>query len=320
MKILLIGDPHFKTSNRLETDQLFDETKRYLDENEIDLIVVLGDVLDTHEKIHVQPLCRSILFIKMLAFYQKTFVLIGNHDRINNNVYMTDEHPFTSLKNYNENLVIVDKTVVWNDFYFVPYVPNGRFKEALGENFENSSAIFAHQEFLGCKMGGIISENGDKWEEDLPPVFSGHIHDYQEVQKNIIYTGTPFQHCFSDGEERGLFVLDIKDKDWNLERIELNIIKKKLISMNISEFEDYKIPRNCVLKIHFYGDPILIKKILEKKNIREKINLHKIRYKIVTKNIKKIEKGSSNFVENLNNRIKKSDSYLNFLYNEIFFN
>ena len=318
MKILLIGDPHFKTSNTLETGQLFDETEKYLKQNEVDFIVVLGDILDTHEKIHVQPLCRSILFIKMLASYQKTFVLIGNHDRINNNVYMTEEHPFTSLKDYGENLIIVDKTTEWNNFYFVPYVPNGRFKEALGENFENASAIFAHQEFLGCKMGSIISESGDVWEEELPPVFSGHIHDYQEVQKNIIYTGTPFQHCFSDGEERGLFLLDIEE-DWSLERIEIDITKKKLISMNITEFEDYKIPKNCILKINFYGDPVIIKKILEKKKIKEKIRSNNIKFKIVTKNIKKIEKGCSNFIENLEKRMRVSSIELNLLYKEIFF-
>lgn len=320
-KILLIGDPHFKTSNSLESQQFVDEVKKYLENNHetLDFIVVLGDILDTHEKIHVQPLCRANLFLKMLSTFKKTYVLIGNHDRINNNVYMTEEHPFTSLKNANIDLVIVDKTYYEEEFCFVPYVPNGRFKEAIGELSEDTQCFFAHQEFEGCKMGGIISETGDKWEENNPPVFSGHIHDFQEPQKNIVYTGTPFQHNFSDIEEKGIFLLNFEDKEhWDIEKIELNIIKKRLETMNISDFEKYKVPTNCLLKINFTGETSLIKKILDKKSIKEKIKNHKITYKITVKNSKRIIKSSNSFGENLKRRIDNSDKNTKELFNEIF--
>tara|TARA_R110002074_G_scaffold301619_1_gene473041 strand:- start:1194 stop:2177 length:984 start_codon:yes stop_codon:yes gene_type:complete len=324
--ILLIGDPHFKISNKLETDQLFEETKKYLDQNNIDFIdfiVVLGDILDTHEKVHVQPLCRSILFIKMLASYKKTFILIGNHDRINNNVFMTDEHPFTSLKKSNENIVIVDKTLTFGNFMFVPYVPNGRFEESLKEGWEDKIAIFAHQEFKGCKMGSIISEDGDVWGQDNPPVFSGHIHDYQIPQKNICYTGTPFQHSFGDSHDKGIFLLKITDKEhWNLEKIKLNIIRKKIIKMNISEFEDFEPPKNCIIKIDLEGDPILIKKILEKKKNRDKINEYNLKIKIfhskILKGNKEIEKSEFNFVEKLKKRIEKCENDVKNTFDEIF--
>ena len=301
-KILLIGDPHFKTSNSLESQQFIDEVRNYLEKNRdsLDFIVVLGDILDTHEKVHVQPLCRANLFIKLLYSLKKTYVLIGNHDRINNNVYMTDEHPFTSLKNISDDLIIVDKTHYDKEFCFVPYVPNGRFEEAIGEGKGETECFFAHQEFEGCKMGGIISESGDKWDEENPPVFSGHIHDFQQPQKNIVYTGTPFQHNFSDIEEKGIFLLKFEDKQrWELEKIELNIIKKRLETMNISDFEKYQVPKNCLLKINFIGETSLIKKILDKKSIKEKIKKNKISYKITIKNSKKIIKTSNSFGENL---------------------
>ena len=320
--ILLIGDPHFKVSNSLESDQLRCEVIRVIQERdeEIDFIVVLGDILDTHEKIHVQPLCRAINFLRAISKLKKTYVLIGNHDRINNNVYLTDEHPFSSLKNQSENLIIVDKTITHSRFCFVPYVPNGRFIEAVGDNFEGSECFFAHQEFMGCKMGGIISENGDKWDENFPPVFSGHIHDYQQPQKNIIYTGTPYQHSFGDDEDKGIFLLCFNGKeDWNIEKVELDIVKKKLISINISEFEEYKVPRNCLLKINFIGESSLVKQQLERKDIKEKIKKHNIRYRITFKNSKKIIKNkSNNFLENLNTRIKNSDKNIISLYEEIF--
>ena len=321
--ILLIGDPHFKVSNPLESQQFHDEVLKNIRnyEKQIDFIVILGDILDTHEKIHVQPFCRSINFLKMVATFKRTFVLIGNHDRINNNVYMTDEHPFSSLKDSDPNLIIVDKTYFEEGFCFVPYVPNGRFLEAVGDHFEGTECFFAHQEFLGCKMGGIISENGDEWDEEYAPVFSGHIHDYQMPQKNIIYTGTPFQHSFGDNEDKGIFLLKFESKDnWELEKIELNIIKKKSITMSISEFEEFKVPKNCLLKIGFIGDPLLIKKMLERKDLKEKVDNHKIRVKIVDKGAKKIINHDRNntFIENLEKRIKTSEKEIKVLFNEIF--
>ena len=323
--ILLIGDPHFKVSNPLESQQFHDETLKNIKnyENQIDFIVILGDILDTHEKIHVQPLCRSINFLKMVSSFKRTFVLIGNHDRINNNIYMTEEHPFSSLKDTELNLKIVDKTHYEEGFCFVPYVPNGRFLEAVGENLDNTECFFAHQEFLGCKMGGIISETGDEWNEDYPLVFSGHIHDYQMPQENIIYTGTPYQHSFSDDENKGIFLLKFENKEkWNLEKIELDIVKKKLITMNISEFMEYKVPKKCLLKIGFIGDPVLIKKILDRKDMKEKILKNKIKYKILNKGSKKIMRKdrNNNFYQNLEKRIKTSDNEIKSLFNEIFFN
>ena len=58
--ILLIGDPHYKISNSIETSQFSEETLKYVSENRkiLDFVVILGDVLDTHEKIHIQPLIK----------------------------------------------------------------------------------------------------------------------------------------------------------------------------------------------------------------------------------------------------------------------
>ena len=320
--ILLIGDPHFKVSNPLESQQLHDEVIRIIKErnDEIDFIVVLGDILDTHEKVHIQPLCRSINFLRIISQLKKTYVLIGNHDRINNNVYLTEQHAFLSLKNQSDDLIIVDETVSDGRFCFVPYVPNGRFIEATGDHFDGKDCFFAHQEFKGCKMGGIISENGDEWDENFPPVFSGHIHDYQQPQKNIIYTGTPFQHSFGDEEDKGIFLLKFENpRNWDLEKIELNIVKKKYISMNISEFEDYQIPRNCLLKINFIGESSVIKQQLTRKDISDKIKKNNIKYKMVHKKNKKlIANKSNNFLENLNSRINNSEKDIKLLYEEIF--
>ena len=61
--------------------------------------------------------------------------------------------------------------------------------------------IFSHQEFSGCKMGAIISIEGDKWSLDYPHIVSGHIHSRQIPQKNIYYPGAAMQHAFGESEK-----------------------------------------------------------------------------------------------------------------------
>ena len=345
--ILLIGDPHFKTSNALETNQLHKSVLQYLKSNSsVDFVVVLGDILHCHEKIHTQPFCRAVSFLTDLADERETFVLIGNHDRINNNVFLTEEHPFVGLKEY-PNLHIVDTTRYVSSsslqkkkeeeerekeellFAFVPYVPNGRFKEALEKNkekenkrhYEKCTAIFAHQEFKGCKMGAIISEDGDEWEEELPAVFSGHIHDQQRPQKNIFYPGIPFQHGFGDDDDKAVYLLIIgphSEKEyWKTEKIKLDITPKKLYNMTLEQFDSFVPPEKAIIKINFQCHESTMKKMISSKKFREKIKKHNIEFKLKVEKTKKIIKNHSSFLENLERRVSQSDKQVQEIYREI---
>ena len=99
---------------------------------------------------------------------------------------------------------------------FVPYVPPGKFDDAIKTcddigDIKDYKCIFAHQEFYGAKMGAIISKDGDKWPLHNPLVVSGHIHDYQRPQENIIYIGTPMQHAFGDNTKKTISILTINN-------------------------------------------------------------------------------------------------------------
>ena len=345
-QILLIGDPHFKTSNALETNQLHQSTLKYLKSNSsIDFVVVLGDILHCHEKIHTQPFCRAVKFLTDLADERETFALIGNHDRINNNIFLTEEHPFVGLKEYS-NLHIVDTTLYFPSsslqkreekkedafFAFVPYVPNGRFKEALDfntknkekenkRNYEKCTAIFAHQEFQGCRMGSIVSEDGDVWEENLPTVFSGHIHEHQRLQKNIFYPGIPFQHGFGDSDDKAIYLLSIgspsEEGGWETEKIELDITPKKLYNMTLEQFEKFKPPEKAIIKINFQCHESTMKKMISSQKFREKIKKHNIEFKLKVEKTKKIIKNHSSFLENLERRISQSDKGVKEIYKDM---
>ena len=99
MNFLLIGDPHFKNDNAYESNQLIEEIYKLIKKNNYDKIIILGDILDTHEKINLRPFLKATEFIINLSKITKTYVLIGNHDRRNNNIFLTEEHPFLALKN-----------------------------------------------------------------------------------------------------------------------------------------------------------------------------------------------------------------------------
>ena len=326
MNILLIGDPHFKIDNILESSEFVTKTIKYVEKNKenIKFIVILGDVLDTHEKIHVQPLCNAVNFITELSKLIFTFVLIGNHDRINNNVFLSDSHPFTGLKR-TPNVRIIDTTLKYKNFIFVPYVPNGRFIEALEKvefNPENKDIfIFAHQEFKGCKMGGIISEKGDVWSENYPTVFSGHIHDFQRPQNNIIYVGTPYQQNYHDNGEKGLFLVKIDGEEYDFERINLDIIKKKIFNMDIHKFVSFEPPKNILSKIVLEGDPKIIREILRREEIQNKIKNNNIVYRIKNNTYSEIKKLTNNtritFSDLITKIRKESDELGNLILDDI---
>lgn len=274
MQILCIGDPHFRVRNTAETLILEKETFSVIEEQKIDLVVVLGDVLNDHDIIHLGPLMRALNFLRALSRRVLTYVLVGNHDRANNEVYLTSEHPFTAINE--ENLVIVDKPIIStfgeNNFAFVPYVYKGRFVEALGDlPWKDCRCIFAHQEFKGVKMGDIISIDGDEWKEEWPLVVSGHIHTYQ-VLKNVIYTGSPLYHAYGDRTIKSFSLLTIGKKIVH-SRIPLKSIKKKkTLRIPLCKLEGLQLdPGEEDLKVVIYGtsDEIKAKSYLICQKTRE---------------------------------------------------
>jgi DNA repair exonuclease SbcCD nuclease subunit len=248
-------------------------------------VVCLGDVLDRHETIHVGPLLRSIQFFESIAQNYKLYILIGNHDRPSNQVFMTDEHPFTALKLW-KNTTIVDKTCIDQiegiSFAFVPYVPPGRFMEALeGVDIGAMRAIFAHQEFYGAKMGATESLVGDKWDESFPLVISGHIHDYDQLQNNIIYTGTPIQHAYGDREDKGVFMFRF-GYTVESEMLDLKIPKKKIVRVKASNIASLKsLDSSSHYKIVITGTPEEIKSLKLGPYV-SKLAKYKLAYKTVS--------------------------------------
>jgi predicted phosphodiesterase len=295
LSVLTIGDPHFKSKN---TDQTIDMTNKILNliqQQQPDLVVCLGDVLHDHEKIKdTLVLVQAVQFFRDISKLCPLYVIVGNHDRRNNSDFLSDVHPFDACKDMN-NVTIVDKpvfTTIKNvDLTLVPYVPPGRFEEALNTmtkfDWSQSGCIFAHQEFKGAKMGAIVSEKGDEWPLSNPLVVSGHIHDYDRPQLNFVYVCTQVQHAFGDSDDKAISIFDfyssksIINNDilssckltgnvyWNETRHDLGIIKRCIVRLKCDQVTKWKPPTNRIVKLIITGTPAEIKTIRKLNYITE---------------------------------------------------
>ena len=249
MKVIAVGDPHFKETNVIEVEMFIEKIVGLCKEEKPDFIVILGDVLDEHERLHTQALNKACEFIDKMRLCAPTYVLVGNHDMIRNSEFLTENHWMNPLKEW-ENVVIVDKVIHIEEkeykFILSPYVPPSRFMEALatlGELYKNATCIFAHQEFRGCKMGAIISTEGDVWDEKDPAVVSGHIHDRQFPQENIYYCGSSMQHSFGETSTHIIPILTWSSPsvDYKLKEVDLNLPKKKTIYVDETSLQNLNV-------------------------------------------------------------------------------
>jgi DNA repair exonuclease SbcCD nuclease subunit len=333
LRVCVIGDPHFKVDNVTESQEMIDKTRDLVYKLKPDLIVCLGDILDRHEKIHVDPLSIATDFLSTLVDIAPTVVLIGNHDRPNNSDFLSSRHPFNAMKRWS-NMTVVDKVIDVNikgfRFVYVPYVPPGRFREALytvdsvkdalsqidmsqNNNLQNNKlqidklqnnniidVIFAHQEFYNAQMGAIKSAIGDKWPSHYPFVISGHIHDYQLLQDNILYGGTPNQHNYGDRDDKTISVITftrivddsnmvntrvvddsnmvakeivntriVNNIQWSEERHDLKLVKRKIFHLKTSEILTWICPEDLLVKIIIDGTSAEIKATMKLLYIKE---------------------------------------------------
>jgi hypothetical protein len=186
-------------------------------------------------------------------FVLEDFTVVHN---CNNQQFLNGNHWMNGMKEW-DNVTIVDTIVPLEVddklFLFCPYVPNGRFEEALDTyegDWKDASCIFAHQEFRGCKMGAIISIDGDNWKESYPHVISGHIHSRQKIQDNVYYPGSAMQHAFGESTKNIIAYVEFnEDRDYILDEVDLKLPRKRIVYKEVEDMEEYEPPAESKDKI-----------------------------------------------------------------------
>lgn len=241
-RTLLVGDPHYRTNMKLLMDQFSEEIIRLVQEQEIELVVFLGDQMDRHEVIPQIPFYQCVdLVCRLLQMEIEVVLIIGNHDFRTHTAYLPREHPFISWTLLEERtgrkahplleIVHRPRVITFRDFtaLCLPFVPPGSFQMAVDEALADESdktlneidVIFCHQEFKEAQMGHITSEAGDVVPVGYPPIISGHIHDRQVLQRHsdtnfVIYMGTGYMAFAHESPNKTVSIVELARKEIRL--------------------------------------------------------------------------------------------------------
>lgn len=342
MKSLFIGDPHFKTDNTYEIKQFIEQCMDIISNTNPDFVVIGGDLLHTHERLHVTPLNLCYDFIKRISQTKELYILVGNHDYISNQQWCTTNHWMNGMKQW-KNVKIIDYPLLKRmksgtdgheySFLFTPYVPNGKFldtlklleeKEGCGY-YKKTTCIYSHQEFKGCDLGhSMISDNGDLIDsKNYNNIVSGHIHKNQKLGNGIYYPGSPMQHTFSDEERNVISTLEY-DKYNNMSIYEHEICLPKKITKYIESIDDFlNLSVNDIItnkldriRLIVFCQQNELKNIKRTKHYKCFINKNiKISFQIKLKNIvKDIECNNDNIFEKVLLNLLKSNKDVYNLY------
>ena len=223
---LVVGDPHYKEGNTEETNKMEKEVDRLIDEIQPDVVVILGDTIDRYNRVAV---CRSEEWLIRLIQKVRVILLIGNHDRQDNTDYQSRVHPYLGIS-VSPSITVVDKTYREDGIVYVPYVPPGRFEEAVGDT-TGASLIYCHQSFIGS----LDPLSADSSVNLKCKVISGHIHKRSMIAKDknvsvnlksrwdVYYPGAPLCNNFGDEWERFCCSVVIEDGKVSVTEHEIHV-------------------------------------------------------------------------------------------------
>ena len=248
IKCLCIGDQHIKTDNLRTIEILYEKLDCHLKNNKYDVIISMGDLLHTHERLNSLALNVAVKYLELLSSHAKTYVLVGNHDYINCSQFLTTNHWLNCVKHIN-NITVVDKVYSFEKdkikIIMCPFVPDGRFVEALNTygDWKNANCIFGHQLLDGCKMGCMIVKDIEEWKKEYPMCICGHIHEKQIISSNLRYIGSVLQDAFGERDKTITEVI-IDTNNITFKEYSLDLPCKKTITIDSSELFKFKFPIN----------------------------------------------------------------------------
>jgi DNA repair exonuclease SbcCD nuclease subunit len=213
VKILTIGDPHLRATHLKDGIDLLRWIESVVADVKPDLVVNLGDSLDSHAIIRSEVMCELSRHLDIVTsdLGVPVVMVLGNHDQ-----YKPNDAKYHALEVFKHRklVTVADKPMVVDGIGYVPYLCTGMAWPKV-----DAKLVFTHNTFLGANYGFKLANDGivlpmvsdDGIYQDV--IVSGHIHLRQLLeggaQTSIIYPGTPRAISASDaGQSKGLMLID----------------------------------------------------------------------------------------------------------------
>ena len=230
IKILHSADIHFDTpfsgmrpkealKSKEELKQVFENIIKMILEKEIDIFLIAGDIFD-----NLSVNKTTLYFIKN-CFQNiskvKIFVSPGNHDPFNEKSFYnivdwpTNVHIF---KGHMKSVILEDlNTIVWGAGFDTSHVNKSLLKDVKRVDGYNNIMVL-HGEITTTKEGNDynpITEE-DIARSNMDYIALGHRHKFSEVKKientYYSYSGCPQGRGFDELEDKGIVLIELKDK------------------------------------------------------------------------------------------------------------
>jgi len=194
------------------------ELRKFVDENNINQIIFLGDCFHLKNNLSSEVIKLTMDALDNLVANIQMVVLPGNHD-----FTLWSSKPIL-LELFQQYIakgkirVITEPTWIDN-YYYEPYVRNvSELNSRIsGLDTTQNSIFLGHQDVIGTYYGSHLVERGidpKLLSEKFKWSFVGHYHKPTEItpalpEERIISVGAPLQHCFGDsGQKRGWWTYD----------------------------------------------------------------------------------------------------------------
>ncbi len=237
---VLISDVHYS----LSTLEVADKATRMAVEAANDLgvpLIVAGDLHDTKANLRGECVKAMIDTFKLCKI--TPFVLIGNHDKINEK---SEENALSFLTPY-VNLIAKPVRNLIPYWTFIPYQHDVAAMRAYLQHLQKGANIIMHQGVQGSIAGTYFIDPTAITREDIAGfnVISGHYHS-----RNDLYVGNPYTLSFGEANdpEKGFKILY---DDNSLDFVPTNLRKHLVFEMDSS--------LTCDTSAYVPGDIVWIK-------------------------------------------------------------
>ena len=228
MKIAIITDMHLGVRGDSKVfldhqEKFFNEVFfPYIDENEIKIVLDLGDTFDRRKYVNYVTLDRAkkMFFDQLQKRDIEYHAIVGNHS-----VYYTNTNEINSMKlllqEYTNFHIYQSETKELTfgstKVIMVPWLTKNNMEESLNA-MKNSNAdiCMGHFAIQGFEMlKGAINDHGLNKDvfSHFEQVYSGHFHHPSDYG-NITYLGAPYEMTWSDYQgKRGFRILDTETRE-----------------------------------------------------------------------------------------------------------